>query len=271
MVARPGAGGRHFEDVAGRPNLVARLAAWMESWGMAHLVADMSGVGQGVTSWLTAALGSHRVSGYGCAGTGKKAALGSGFLTLIETGRFKYWVGDDERPLSDGWWFWTQAGACTYDIPPDGNFERDLRWSVPANARVETPAGSELVHDDRLISAALIAEVDRLLHQGAITIGRAETARSYRGRIRRRTWNSSGREWQAGDVVGQCRWGPAVGRCHASSNRCGGGSEPGWFCVGWSRRGSDAGGVRRKGPRWLVPGGEVLSGRPGAASLRFGS
>ena len=192
MGASAGAGGRHFEDVAGRPNLVGRLAAWLESWGMDHLVADMSGVGQGVTSWLTAALGSHRVTGYGFAGTGKKAALGSGFLALIETGRFKYWVGDDDRPLSDGWWFWTQAGACSYDIPPDGHFERDLKWSVPANARVETPAGSQLVHDDRLISAALIAEVDRLYHQGAITIGRAETARSYRRRIHLPTWNSSG-------------------------------------------------------------------------------
>ena len=50
--------------------------------------------------------------------------------------------------------------------PPDGHFERDLKWSVPANARVETPAGSQLVHDDRLISAALIAEVDRLYHPG---------------------------------------------------------------------------------------------------------
>ena len=142
MGASAGAGGRRFEDVAGRPNLVARVMAWLESWGMAHLVADASGVGQGVTSWLTAVLGPHRVTGYGFAGTGKKAALGSVFLTLIETGRFKYWVGDDGRPLSDGWWFWTQAGACTYDIPPDGHFERDLKWSVPANARVETPAGS---------------------------------------------------------------------------------------------------------------------------------
>jgi hypothetical protein len=95
---------------------------------------------------------------------------------LIETGRFKYWEGDNGRPLSDGWWFWTQAGACTYDIPPDGHFERDLKWSVPANARVETPAGSQLVHDDRLISAALIAEVDRLYHQGSITMGRAASA-----------------------------------------------------------------------------------------------
>ena len=104
------------------------------------------------------------------------------------------WVGDDGRRLSGGWWFLTRAGACTCDIPPDGHFERDLKWSVPANARVETPAGTQLVHDDRLISAALIAEVDRLYHQGAITIGRAETARSYRRRIPWPTWNSSGKE-----------------------------------------------------------------------------
>jgi hypothetical protein len=65
----------------------------------------------------------------------------------------------------------------------------------------DRPAGSQLVHDDRLISAALIAEVDRLYHQGATTIGMAETARSYRRRIPWPTWNSSGKEWQAGDVA----------------------------------------------------------------------
>ena len=62
-------------------------------------------------------------------------------------------------------------------------------------------AGSQLVHDDRLISAALIAEVDRLCQPGAITIGRAETALSYRRRIRWPTLNSSDKEWQAGDVA----------------------------------------------------------------------
>ena len=169
-------GGRHFEDAPGRPKLVERLAAWLENWEIAHLVADESGVGQGVTSWLTAALGHHRVTGYQFSGTGKKAALGSALLSLIETGRFRYWTGDQDRPLSDGWWFWTQARACTYELPPDGRFDRDLRWGVPPNARIDTPAGSQLIHDDRLISAALITEIDRLYRQRKLVVGQAISA-----------------------------------------------------------------------------------------------
>ena len=166
-------GGRHFEEVPGQPPLVPRLAAWLESWNIAHLVADESGVGQGVTSWLSAAFGPHLVTGYNFAGTGKKAALGSAFLALIETGRFHYWTGDQDQPLSPGWWFWTQCQACTYELPPDGRFDRDLRWSVPANARIDTPTGPQLIHDDRLISAALIAHLDTLYRDGTLTIGQA--------------------------------------------------------------------------------------------------
>lgn len=164
-------GGRHFEEVPGKAALVPRLAAWLENWHIAHLVSDESGVGQGVTSWLSASLGSHRVTGYNFAGRGKKAGLGSAFLALIETGRFHYWAGDQDRPLSDGWWFWAQAHACTYDLPADGRFDLDLRWSVPPGARIDTPTGRQLIHDDRLISAALIAELDNLYRQGTLSIG----------------------------------------------------------------------------------------------------
>jgi hypothetical protein len=33
-----------------------------------------------------------------------KAALGFGFLSIVETGRFGDWA-DEELPLSDSWWF----------------------------------------------------------------------------------------------------------------------------------------------------------------------
>ena len=79
-------------------------------------------------------------------------------------------------------------------------------WSTSCGAPIrlpsrDRPAGSQLVHDDRVISGALVAEVDRLNHEGAITIRRAETARLYQRRILWPTWNSSGKEWQAGDVA----------------------------------------------------------------------
>jgi hypothetical protein len=168
-------GSKHFEAVEGQPCLADRLCAWLEAWGVAHIIADSTGVGEGMTAWLTATLGEHRVTGFNFGGH-RKAALGSAFLALIETGRFKYWTGDEDQPLSDGWWFWQQVTACTYELPPDGQFDRDLRWSVPTNAKVATPAGPQLIHDDRLISAALAAEIDRRYRNGSLTLGTAESA-----------------------------------------------------------------------------------------------
>ncbi len=170
-------GSRHFEDHPGRPALVHRLLAWLQHWQIAHLVADASGVGQGIVSWLAAALGPRTVTGYEFAGPGKKAALGSLFLSLVETGRFQYWTGDEEEPGSDGWWFWKQASACAYQVPPEGRFDHDLRWEVPPTHRTDVPGGRlQPTHDDRLLSAALVAELDRLLRKGHIILGTAESA-----------------------------------------------------------------------------------------------
>lgn len=164
-------GSRHFEDYPGRPMLATRLLAFLELWNVAHLVADESGVGQGLKSWLAAAMGPSRVTGFNFAGAGKKAELGSRFLSLIETGRFSYF--HDDQPYSDSWWFFQQAQSCAYDIPPNGRFDRDLRWYVPTHHKTDTPSGPTPTHDDRLLSAALIAELDHLVAEGKIVLGQA--------------------------------------------------------------------------------------------------
>jgi hypothetical protein len=168
-------GSKHFQDHAGRPALVHRLLGWLERWHPAHLLADESGVGQGLVSWLSAALGGHKATGYSFSGHAKKAALGSALVSLVETGRFRYWAGDSTEPLSDGWWFWQQVAACGYEMPPDGQFDRDLRWGVPASHRTLTPAGPQPTHDDRLLSAALVAELDRLYRAGKLVLGMGES------------------------------------------------------------------------------------------------
>ncbi|MFN2168005.1 MAG: hypothetical protein ACK2U9_17320, partial [Anaerolineae bacterium] len=167
-------GSKHFQDAPGQPALVDRLVAFLGHWNVAHTVCDESGVGLGLCSWLVSTFGDHRVTGFNFAGTGKKAALGSALLSLVETGRFKYWR--EGEPLTDGWWFWRQVEACSYEVPAEGRFDRDLRWGVPANHRTSTPAGSEPTHDDRLLSAALIAELDRELAAGHVHLGIAASA-----------------------------------------------------------------------------------------------
>lgn len=169
-------GSRHFQDTVEKPALVKRLAVWLERWNVAHLVADQSGVGQGVADWLAAVLGRDRVAGFDFAGAGKKAALGCDLISVIETGRFHYWTGDEDQPLSDGWWFWQQVTHCSYSVPADGRFDRDLEWGVPALLKIGTPIGRQLVHDDRLLSAALIAEADRLYRQKKFILGSGESA-----------------------------------------------------------------------------------------------
>jgi hypothetical protein len=169
-------GSRHFADEPGRPALAHRLVAWLAHWRVAHLVADETGVGHGLVGWLAAALGPGRVSGFSFAGPGAKAALGSGFIALVETGRFKYWAGDREQPGSDGWWFFAQAAACRYELAPGGRFDRDLRWGTPDGARLDLPGGAQPVHDDRLLSAALVAELERLRQKGALRLGLGDSA-----------------------------------------------------------------------------------------------
>jgi hypothetical protein len=160
--------------------------AWLELWRVDHLIVDSAGVGEGMFDYLCAILGTKKVTGYDFQGRGKKAALGSSFVSLVETGRFKYWSRENEDgmdaeragelPQSDGWWFWSQVAGCQYDLPPGGQFDRDLRWGVPAGATVPTASGSERLHDDRLLSAALVALADKLRQGGRIRSGRAKSA-----------------------------------------------------------------------------------------------
>ena len=168
-------GARFFEASAEGGALAERLLDYLQAWDILHLVADATGVGEGLAGWLSARLGRERVTEFKFS-RGSKAALGAAFLALVETGRFKYWRGDEDRPGSDGWWFWQQAAHCVYDLPPGGLLQRDLRWYVPESARVSTPQGILPVHDDRLLSAALVAEFDRLLRERKVLLGDAKSA-----------------------------------------------------------------------------------------------
>jgi hypothetical protein len=168
-------GSRFFDSENGSASLAGRLLAYLNAWSILHLVADATGVGEGLVDWLSLRLGRHCVTPFKFTRL-SKAALGAAFLALVETGRFKYWVDDRDEVGSDGWWFWQQAQRCLYELPPGGLLQRDLRWYVPESARVSIPLGCMPVHDDRLISAALVAEIDRLLKERKLLLGDAISA-----------------------------------------------------------------------------------------------
>ena len=174
-------GSPHFRGEPGRPALGERLLAWLRHWEPAHTIIDAAGVGQGLADWLGERLGRGRLTPHPINSATAKARLGSDFLALIDTGRFRYWAGESgsadgdkplsDEPLSDGWWFWQQAEACAYALGPGGRFDRDLRWGVAESARAATPLGPRLIHDDRLLSAALVAELERRRAAGKLLLG----------------------------------------------------------------------------------------------------
>jgi hypothetical protein len=47
---------------------------------------------------------------------------------------------------------------------------------VAASVKIGTPAGRQYLHDDRLLSAALVAEADRLYRQKKFVLGGGESA-----------------------------------------------------------------------------------------------
>jgi hypothetical protein len=168
-------GGRHFQDAPGAPSVYARLLAYLRHWNVFAVVCDATGVGAGLTDALVKAY-KRQVFGFDFGG-GRKARLGNDFLAVIETGRFQYFRDDYDVEGSDGWWFFEQCRACGFELAAGMPLERGLRWGVKATARVAMSDGTTaLVHDDRLLSAALIAEVDRLIREGQLFVSTGVSA-----------------------------------------------------------------------------------------------
>jgi hypothetical protein len=128
----------------------AKLVELVERWRPAWVVVDATGVGAGLGSFLVQRYGSAKDTPPGLVqrlvfSAASKSKLGWGFLSVLESGRYKDYLQDGAADTEQ---FWREVEACEFEVLP-GPGQR-LRWGVP----------DPTVHDDLLFSAAMVAELD---------------------------------------------------------------------------------------------------------------
>jgi len=134
----------------------ARLLALVELWQPQCIVVDASGVGAGVASFLADHFGERVVQ---LRFTQQlKSRLGWGFLAVIDTGRFQDYLPDKEQSEAACLQalFQRQLAAVSYSV--SSGPEHFIVWGVPVAAR--DPQGGGLLHDDLVLSAAMVAMLD---------------------------------------------------------------------------------------------------------------
>lgn len=128
--------------------LFHQIKAMAELWRVQFLVVDATGIGAGLSSFLSEAFPGRVIPFIFTPQS--KSKLGWDFLALIDTGRFKFPAILQEWELLK-----LQMDNCIYEIVPGPS--KLLRWSVPDDVRGIT---GDLVHDDLLISCALVTALD---------------------------------------------------------------------------------------------------------------
>jgi Terminase RNaseH-like domain len=136
--------------------LYGQLRALFEHWQASYMVVDATGVGAGLASFLDKALPGKVIPFV--FSSSSKSKLGWDFLSIIETGRFLDWKAPRDGRQDERSEFWRQVDLCELKIYPGP--ERRIAWGVPDGTR--DPVTGELVHDDLLISAALVAQLEGL-------------------------------------------------------------------------------------------------------------
>ncbi len=124
-------------------DLYARLLDLIGTWAPRRLVIDASGLGAGLASFLELRCGERVMPYVFSAAT--KSQLGWDFMAICDTGRFKDHAPDGSQAQEH---FWRQVAAAEYEILPGPG--RRLRWGVWQGD----------LHDDLLVSAALVAALD---------------------------------------------------------------------------------------------------------------
>jgi hypothetical protein len=141
---------------AAHPQLYGQLRALFEHWRASYLVVDATGVGAGLASFLDKALPGKVIPFI--FSSSSKSKMGWDFLSIIETGRFLDWKAPGDGRQDERSEFWRQVELCELKIYPGP--ERRIAWGVPDGTR-DVVTG-ELVHDDLILSAALVTQLEGL-------------------------------------------------------------------------------------------------------------
>ena len=157
---------RHAWQGLNHLTVFGQVKALADAWKPQHFVVDASGVGEGFWAMLDRTYpGQVRPVKFSLPA---KSEIGWRFLSIIETGRFRDCsdAGEAAENLSTSSNLGSMPSArevrlqydnCTSEILPGPN--KVMRWGVPEGRR--GPDG-ELLHDDLLVSDALVAVLDEL-------------------------------------------------------------------------------------------------------------
>ncbi|MGB9578589.1 MAG: hypothetical protein ACPL3S_04890, partial [Halothiobacillaceae bacterium] len=138
---------RYWWTGRGQAEQYAGLVDLVKQWKPVSLVVDATGIGAGLASFLVKRYGGYKEDPPGLVvpfefASASKSELGWDFLAVVETGRYKEYADDGEADTAQ---FWREVGECEYEVLPGPG--KVMRWGVRDAA----------VHDDMLISAALVA------------------------------------------------------------------------------------------------------------------
>lgn len=129
-------------------SIYTTIIAMANAWHPVKVIIDATGVGAGLAGFLVDKLGT-RVLPFEFSQV-SKSDLGWAFISVIESGRYKEYA-----PFSDE--MQRQLDYCQYEILDSPG--KIMRWSVPEGTR--DIATGDLVHDDYVLSAALISLLDQ--------------------------------------------------------------------------------------------------------------
>lgn len=138
--------------------LYEQLKALVEHWQPRWIVCDSTGIGAGLASFLERSFPKQVIRVL--FNSRVKSDLGWGFLEVIDSGRYREALLDNPHSPQGALQalFIRQLELCELELLPGPG--RRIRWGVPDGRR--DPRTHLPVHDDLLISAALIAELDKL-------------------------------------------------------------------------------------------------------------